>query len=202
LACYESDNHVIEFYGHIQATDSNGQEVLIPYTSELRIEGVTAGTHTALARLPNNVKYELDETVANLLASMDALRNDYLSAVSGVPHVITVDAKTGNYTITAGDSGKMLTTRGASGAVTFTLPTVTAAFTGVDLTLFNAVDQNMGVSAQTAGQIMFKNDVAANSVTYQTATELIGGALKCVCDGVSWLVIPLAEENQTLTVVT
>lgn len=111
-------------------------------------------------------------------------------------------AKTTDYTITAADSGKVLTTRGASGAVIFTLPTVAAGFTGVDVTIFNCVDQDMTVSAQTAGQIMFKHDAAANSLAYSTANEKIGGAFRCYCDGTSWLVMPLAEEAQTITVVT
>jgi hypothetical protein len=192
----------MEFYGHIQATDHNAQETLVPVTSDMHVQGVTAGTHTAEVTYPDGRFYRLNETITARLASIDALRNAYLSAISGVPRVTTVEAKAASYTISSSDSGKLLTTRGASGAITFTLPTMSASYTGVDVLLFNAVDQDMIVSAQTAGQIMFKNDLAANSVSYETAGEQIGGAFRVISDGTSWLVMPLAEEATTITVVT
>jgi hypothetical protein len=114
----------------------------------------------------------------------------------------TVANTDGSITIAATDSGKMITTRGAAGATTVTLPTVAAGFTGVHFWLFNCVDQDLTLSAQTAGEIMFKNDVAANSVAASTAGEKIGAAFFVHCDGTSWLVLPMVEEAVTLTVVT
>jgi hypothetical protein len=192
----------MEFYGHIQATDHNAQETLVPVTSDMHVQGVTAGTHTAEVTYPDGRFYKLNETITALLASIDALRNAYLSALGGTPRIMTVEAKAASFTFSSSDSGKFLTTRGAGGAITVTLPTVTSAFTGMYFWLFNCVDQNMGVSAQTNGEIMFKNDLAANTVTYQQAGELIGSGFFVICDGSSWLVMPIAEEAVTIAVTT
>lgn len=118
-----------------------------------------------------------------------------------------VVAKTGDYTITAADSGKVLTNRGAAGAVIFTLPTVAAAFDGVDVTVYVVAAQDVTVSAQTAGQIVTFNDATANSMAFSTASEKIGGGFRCVCDGTSWLVLPftwadVGGATQTASVVT
>lgn len=123
-------------------------------------------------------------------------------AYAGGGTKVPIMALTASYTINVADSGKFITTRGASGAVVVTLPTVSTGFAGVEFSIFNAVDQDLTLTAQTNGQIMFKNDVAANSVAYSTAAEKIGGAFRAVCDGTSWLVMPLAEEAQTITVAT
>lgn len=118
------------------------------------------------------------------------------------PKKKTVANTDGSITIDATHSGKMITTRGAGGATTVTLPTVAAGFTGVHFHVFNCVDQDLTLSAQTAGEIMFKNDLAANSVAFSTAGEKIGAAAFVMCDGTSWLVMPLAEEATTITVAT
>jgi hypothetical protein len=114
----------------------------------------------------------------------------------------TVANTDGTLTIDATHSGKMITTTGASGATTVTLPTVAAGFTGVHFWIFNTVDQDLTLSAQTAGQIMFKNDLAANSVAASTSGEKIGAAFMVHCDGTAWLVMPMVEEAVTLTVTT
>lgn len=130
-----------------------------------------------------------------------ALITSTANKVAGVRR--TAEAKATAYTITAADSGKVLTNRGAAGSVTFTLPTVAAAFDGVDVIIATVVAaQNVVVAAQTAGQIITFNDAAANSVALQTANEIIGGALRCICDGTSWLVLPMLYEAQTVSIVT
>jgi hypothetical protein len=112
----------------------------------------------------------------------------------------TVANTDGSITVDATHSGKVITTRGAAGATTVTLPTVAAGLTGVHFWVFNCVDQDLTLSAQTAGQIMFKHDVAADSVAASTASEKIGAAFFVHCDGTSWLVMPMCEEAVTLTV--
>lgn len=192
----------MENLGFIQATDADDREVLLPVGDIASIMESTQSGYTAVAKMRDGTEHNLNETVAALLAAIDALRNAYLASLSGTPRIMTVEAKAASFTFSSSDSGKFLTTRGAGGAITATLPTVTASFTGMYFWMFNAVDQNMGVSAQTNGQIMFKNDVAANTVTYQQAGELIGGGFFILCDGTSWLVMPLAEEAVTIAVTT
>jgi hypothetical protein len=120
------------------------------------------------------------------------------------PGVGAVVAKAADYAFVAADNGKFFTTLGASGAVIFTLPAASAALlaAGFEVTVFNAVDQDMTL-AGTAGELMFKHDVAANSVAYSTSSEKIGGAFRAKCISASkYAVMPLAEEAQTITVAT
>lgn len=96
-------------------------------------------------------------------------------------------AKTASYTITEDDFGRTLTTRGATGAVTFTLPTPTQDDDGAHIRIFNAVDQNMVVDCATSGSIIALDNDAADSVTFSTTSQKIGACADIVCDGTSWL---------------
>lgn len=113
----------------------------------------------------------------------------------------TVEAKTASYTITQADSGKVFTNRGDTDAITFTLPAVSATYTGVQVTFFAVAGQNLAV-AGTAGELVTFNDAAANSVTFSTGSEIIGGGMTALCDGTSWLIFLHTEETQTATVAT
>lgn len=105
-----------------------------------------------------------------------------------------IQAKVNNYSIvtpatSAGDaSGTLFTTRGAAGAVTFTLPAVTLALAGVWYEFDGVANQNIGVAAA-AGTIVTFNNAAATSVTASTAGGKIGAHLRAICDGTSWHVI-------------
>jgi hypothetical protein len=102
------------------------------------------------------------------------------------------------YTFVAEDSGKVFI---ATAALTLTLPAVSAAFSGCHGRVVNGADTDF-VLAATAGEMVFKNDLAANSVSYATAGEKIGSGFDFFCDGSKWYVLPLAEEAVTITVVT
>lgn len=112
-----------------------------------------------------------------------------------------ISAKAASYTVTTGDFGKFFTTRGATGAITFTLPAVTAGMAGAAVEFFNIADQDM-IVAGTAGELVTFNDAAANSVATSTSSEQIGSHIKAICDGTSWLIILSTEETQTATVAT
>ena len=102
-------------------------------------------------------------------------------------------------TVTTAQNGAIFTTRGAGGAVTFTLPTI---LRGLEYMFVNEADQNMIVTG--AANIMSTfNDLTATSVAFQTASALIGGVFKIKTndDGSKWLVEIIAEETQTVTVV-
>jgi hypothetical protein len=116
---------------------------------------------------------------------------------------LNVEAKTSSYTVVMpADSGKLLTTTGASGAVTFTLPTPAASIKGAHIYLFNTVDQNMVVGCATNDKIVTLNDAAADSVTFSTSSEKIGAAVHAVCDGSLWLVMDKSENSITSTIAT
>jgi hypothetical protein len=114
---------------------------------------------------------------------------------------INLLAKTASYTVTPADFGSVITTRGAGGAVTFTLPAASAGNKGDWVLFWNVVDQNMIVAGADEGLVVL-NDLTADSIAFQTSSEKIGGAFLAISDGTSWCVVPLATETQTVTVVS
>lgn len=157
------------------------------------VSGATTLSETDLAKV--------DGITNGTAAAGKALVADANVMVQGVRTV--VQAKTTGYTLTAADSGTIITNRGAAGSVTITLPTVASGFNGVDVTIMAVVAaQNLVISAQTAGQIVTFNDAAANSITISTTNEIIGAAFRVVCDGTSWLAFPMLNEGQTVTIAT
>lgn len=113
----------------------------------------------------------------------------------------TIEAKTAAYTLLPSDNGKIFTNRGAAGAVTFTLPTPSEALTGVEYTFIVVAGQNVTVAGTGANDIVAFNNAASASVAFTTAAELIGGGVKMVCDGTSWLAfVNLGSETQTPTI--
>lgn len=115
---------------------------------------------------------------------------------------LKMEAKTADYTCTAQDSGTIFHTTGATAAVNFTLPAISA---GPFWFLFIAgADQNMTVTAETADTAVTYNDLAADSVAFSTSSEKIGGAIEVYCDGVTLFVLPRAADGryQTATIAT
>ena len=110
-----------------------------------------------------------------------------------------ITVKTSSYSVLATDMGKTFTTRGASGAVTFTLPAASSALSGAEVKFFNVADQNMLVAGADEEIVCF-NDLTADSIAFSTSSEKIGGGILAVCDGASWICVPLATEAQTVTI--
>ena len=114
-------------------------------------------------------------------------------------HALSITAKTASYTITIADYSKVFTTRGATGAVTFTLPAASNSNKGEWVLFISVADQNMIVAGADEGLLVF-NDLTADSIAYQTGSEKIAGAFVALSDGTSWAVLPVASETQTITV--
>ena len=112
---------------------------------------------------------------------------------------LPVVAKTGDYTVTAAESGTIFTTTGATGAVTFTLPSKAA---GLHYWFFNTVDQNMTVAPDAVDTMVTFNDAAADSVAVSTSSEKIGGAFHVFCDGTKWCAMNASGGANTVTVAT
>ena len=112
-----------------------------------------------------------------------------------------VTAKTSAYTVTPGDFGKVLTTRGATGTMIFTLPGVETSYSGEFVLFLNVADYDM-VVAGTDGELVVFNDLTANNIGIITASERIGAGLFAVCDGTSWIVLTMAQEAVTVAVDT
>ena len=112
---------------------------------------------------------------------------------------LKIVVKTSSYTITPDDFGTVFTTRGATGAVTFTLPAAATTNSGNWVLFISVADQNMIVAGADEEIVCF-NDLTADSIAYQTSSEKIGGAFLAISDGSSWAVMPIASETQTITV--
>lgn len=123
----------------------------------------------------------------------------YGAGVGGWNQVV---AKTADYTVVAADNGTVFTTRGAVGAVNFTLPTIAA---GLRYRFMNEAGQNMTITSVVADTLVVFNDLAADSIAFSTVAELIGGSFEIMAndDATKWLVfVNLGSETQTPTVVT
>lgn len=107
--------------------------------------------------------------------------------------------KSANYTVTRLNDRPetIFTNRGATGAVTFTLPPPSFAYLGDAYNFRSVVDQNIVVAGATAGDVVTKHNAAASSVAASTNNEKIGAAIRaeCIKTGDStykWLVFGVA----------
>lgn len=118
---------------------------------------------------------------------------------SGVKEVVALAAST---TLTNEDLGKLFTNRGASGAVTITLPTPSSDNAGGHVQVRVVADQNVTVNCSTNGKIVLINDAAGNSVAWSTSSEKIGGGGLFESDGTNWFFIPQNAGANTVTTTT
>lgn len=100
-------------------------------------------------------------------------------------------AKAASYTVNplVDRCGTVFTTRGATGAVTFTLPSLASGqYVGYFVQFLNIVDQNMTIAAPVADTLVAVNDVAADSVVFSTSSQKIGARAIAQWDGTQWAV--------------
>ena len=113
-------------------------------------------------------------------------------------------AKTADYTVVTADHGTLFTNRGAAGTVNFTLPTT--AYKGMRFGFYVVADQTLTVTSGTADTMVVYNDATADSVSFGSAGDKIGGMFEVVGDGTGWLVMPRTYTDgtiaQTITIVT
>lgn len=121
--------------------------------------------------------------------------------IADIAYKVKVRAITSAYTVSAADSGTVFTTRGASAAVTFTLPAV-ASGSGCVFTFISAANFAMTVASAEGDNIVTFNDAAADSIALSTANEIIGGAIKIIGDGTVWYALMNLSEAQTPTIAT
>jgi hypothetical protein len=107
-----------------------------------------------------------------------------------------VTALAANATLNNTHFGGLITNRGASGAITLTLPDASAAFRGAWFEYFGVADQTITFTATTVDTLVSFNDAAVDSVAFSTSGEKIGARADFVCDGTSWIV---SQVRGTLT---
>lgn len=127
----------------------------------------------------------------------------WFSAAGALNMKARVSAKTADYTIvpSTDPSGTIFTTRGAGGAVIFTLPAPAAALAGYRYTFKNVVAQDMTVKTATVDTLIVLNDLTADSLAVTTTNEEIGGQIEAICDGTSWFASGVAVGH-TYTIAT
>lgn len=112
-----------------------------------------------------------------------------------------IAAKTAAYQIKHTDIGTVFTTRGAGASVTFTLPITTGLPSGWWCRFFQVADQNMVIASYgSSDDIVTANDAGADTITFSTATELIGNGVEVVWDGTGWLAFLMINETVTPTI--
>lgn len=126
-----------------------------------------------------------------------------VGTTGGLTVVRKVVAKTADYVVTAADvlDNTYFTTRGAAGAVNFTLPAASPQLAGRAIRFKNVVDQNMTVTAGAADTLIVDGDAAADSLAASTAAHKIGAEIEAFCDGTSWFAAGVAA-GATYTVAT
>jgi hypothetical protein len=105
-------------------------------------------------------------------------------------------AKTADYTVVAADNGTHFTTKGAAGAVIFTLPAIGA---GYRFRFTAEADQNMTVTAP-ANKLVTFNNLTATSVAFSTAGNKIGASVEIVSnsDGTKFIALPHGANTMTV----
>ncbi len=112
-----------------------------------------------------------------------------------------ISAKTAAYQVLPSDLGTMFTTRGNLASITFTLPNTATIETGWWCKFFNVADFEFIIASYASSDnIVTKNDAGADTLTWTTATELIGGAVEVTWDGTGWLAELKNEETVTVGV--
>ena len=110
-------------------------------------------------------------------------------------------AKTAAYTCKSSESGTIFHTTGATAAVTFTLPAI--ADGPFFFEFISGADYAMTVAAAAVDTMVTMNDLAADSIAFSTASEIIGGVVKVYCDGTTLFGFArMATEAQTPTIAT
>lgn len=112
-----------------------------------------------------------------------------------------IEAKTGNYVVVAGDTGKIFTTLGAAGAVQFTLPALAAVGRDFNVDFINEVGQNMTIIRAGADTIVAFNNLVAVSFAFSTAANLISARLNIRVNSnkTKFIATPLGPHTATIT---
>lgn len=126
----------------------------------------------------------------NGVSQMDVMNaHPALDAYNRIPQISftqRVIEKTASYTCLAEESGAVYVANHASTPVAFTLPTLAAALSGWYATFVNVGAAAMSVASSPADKLVTDNDAAADSISFETADHIIGGAVTVFTDGSLW----------------
>lgn len=109
-----------------------------------------------------------------------------------------IRAKTASYTVTVAEDGVIFTNRGATAAITFTLPAVTngAVPVGTEYTFISISASGFTIASNgSSDNILSLNDAGADSITCTTASKILGAWVKVLWDGTNWLAAQASVGN-------
>lgn len=122
-----------------------------------------------------------------------------ISLMQWTPRIVSLTGTA--QTLLAKDSGTIYHNVGLTASHTLTLPAISTG--PFYFKIIQGAGYSIVVTAATADTMITFNDAAADSVTFSTSSEIIGGHYEVICDGTSLFVLPiLASEAQTVTVAT
>lgn len=122
-----------------------------------------------------------------------------ISLMQWTPRIVALTGTAS--TLTAAQSGTIFHNVGLTASHTLTLPAISAG--PFYFKIVQGAGYSIVVTAATADTIITYNDAAADSVTFSTSSEIIGGHYEVFCDGTNLFVLPiLASEAQTVTIAT
>lgn len=114
----------------------------------------------------------------------------------GMIYIPPIVAKTAAYTVLATESGTIFTTRGATAAITFTLPAVTNLAPGTSYTFISVSAYGLAVASNgSSDNISTMNDATADSITCTTASKIVGARVDVIWDGTAWLATQSSVGN-------
>lgn len=112
---------------------------------------------------------------------------------------VHIGGATAAVTLTSDDIGFCFTNAGNSGDLTVTLP---ALQKGLFFYFYSIAGGAIGLASPEGDNFVAMNDSAADTVTFGTAGEIIGGGVMAYCDGTRWLLFPHVWDGQTVTAVS
>jgi hypothetical protein len=103
------------------------------------------------------------------------------------------------YSVKRPESGTIFTTRGASGAVTFTLPALAGSY-GCYYRFINVVDQSMTIAtaAATSYIVGINNATTGVNVAFSTGGEKIGAVVDVYSIGTKWIAVNCCKNTMTV----
>lgn len=196
----QAGTNVDRWHGQILVSGNvKAQALVISGTSSAGIDG---HAQEYLIRAQMSARFLFDDDVA--AADSNVIGGS--SAGFGWRNIVARGLTGGadGYTVLEADNNTLFHTVGSGGLVTFTLPAT--AKKGLRYGFASTSATGLAVVAGTADTLITLNDLAADSVTFATASEIIGGFLEVVGLGGAtnglWLVIPHLWEAQTVTIAT
>lgn len=184
-------NNQDRFLGHVWVKGNvKPHRLLIPGQSDYGIYG-NANEHTIKTQLYQMGSKLVDDTTANTGIAYPMPGGGWVDIV----------AKAANYTVTELDNNVFFTNRGASGAVTFTLPALPKKF--LRFGFYVAADQTVTIAGAVDNQMIAFNDLDADSIAFSTSAEKLGTFVEIFGDGTNWLsIVHLPAETVTPTIDT